>query len=125
MKTNAKANAKSLSAYVEGYKQVKTSFKTPTSVLKVLGDNLPKELNGVFGYADKKHKKEMLAKIGERMDARAKRYGKASATLFDAWNAFYAVLKNIAKSDSEQAGAARKFLRAEKAEKQNKKTAEK
>ncbi len=116
---------KTVSAYVEGYKAVKTSFKTPTSVLKVLGDNLPKSLVSVYEYADKKHKKEMLAKIGERMDARAKRYGKASATLFDAWNAFYAVLKNIAKSDSADAGAARKFLRAEKAEKHNKKTAEK
>ena len=120
-----KETKKTISAYVSGYKAVKMKFKTPTSVLKALGDNLPKELNGVFEYADKKYKKEMLAKIGERMDARAKRYGKASATLFDAWNAFYAVLKNIAKSDAEQAGAARKFLRAEKAEKQNKKTAEK
>ena len=116
---------KTVSAYVQGYKEVKTKFFTPTSVLKALGDNLPKSLVSVYQYADVKYKKDMLAKIGERMDNRAKRYGKATASMFDAWNAFYAVLKNIAKSDAEQAGAARKFLRAEKAEKQNKKTAEK
>jgi len=128
MKTTKETKAtKSISAYVEGYRQVKTAFFTPTSTLKALGDNLPKGLQSVYEYAQTKHKKEMLEKIGQRMDGRAARYGKAKATLFDAWTAFYSIVKVVAKDDKGGAvtTAARQFIRAEKMEKQNKKTAEK